>query len=415
MGGLTNSDYYEHFAGKTTYYFWADGRVRTFETLANIDIDCHSRGNSRSATAFAEWLSQNYLPDLYHEPSTHGRGRHGYFILRKFAFGDQEVANILGRLDKALKKLLRLFLATHPEHQIEGVEIMGTPHVITWEEGAERQIESLKSGKLAKLPRQILDRFEEFNKTTRLTFADIYNLCEKVAQIVLPEAKVFSIRVIAQNGSLSDHPIPAEEIAAIQGPYLQFARTWIPQALATSSRAKVDSSDLAIAFAVIRTCTLKMNADGTLPTERIRAIWDRMYLNGEVDRAFDYHRWKTIRDLIEVKGGLVMEDRHYYTGFTNALGQEIKGKAARWHMASWLVEKLDEIAEYGYQDAKGAEKSQNPPPEQSWGGSCLERSDQEKDKTPPEPPWIAQLRQYFSPTIGLIWAGTMEDVPKLAA
>ena len=186
MGGLTNSDYYAHFAGQTTYYFWADGRVRTPETLACVDIDCHRSGNPRSATAFAEWLSQNYLPDLYHEPSTHGRGRHGYFILRKRGFYDREVVNVLGRLDKALKKLLRLFLVTHPEHQIEGVEIMGTPHVITWEEGAERRIESMKSGKLAKLPRQILDRFDEFQKTTRLTFQAIHNLCEQVAQIEVP-------------------------------------------------------------------------------------------------------------------------------------------------------------------------------------------------------------------------------------
>jgi hypothetical protein len=136
-------------------------------------------------------------------------------VLRKFGFYDCEVVNILGRLDKALKKLLRLFLATHPEHQIEGVEIMGTPHVITWEGATKPQIESMKSGKLAKLPRQILDRFDEFNNTTTLTFQGIYNLCELVSQIVVPGVKVFSIRVIAQNGSLSDHPISQEEIAAI--------------------------------------------------------------------------------------------------------------------------------------------------------------------------------------------------------
>jgi hypothetical protein len=227
--------------------------------------------------------------------------------------------------------------------------------------------------------------------------------------------KVFSIKVIAHGGSLSGHPIPEEEIAAINGPYLELARTWIPQALTTSSRAKVDASDLAIAFAVIRTCTLKMNADGTLPTERVRAIWDRMYQNGEVERAFDYHRWKTIRNLIEVKGGLVMDDRHYYTGFTNARGQEVKGKAAKWHMASWLVEQLEEIAESGYRDEKEAQKSQNSVAEQSWGGSWLEREGEEQEKTPPEPPWIVQYRQYFTLTIGLIWAGTTEDVPKLAA
>jgi hypothetical protein len=227
--------------------------------------------------------------------------------------------------------------------------------------------------------------------------------------------KVFSIKVIAQHGSLSGHPISQEEIAAINGPYLELAQTWIPQALTTSSRAKVDARDLAIAFAIIRTCTLKMNADGSMPTARVKAIWDRMYANGEIERAFDYHRWKTIRDLMEVRGGLVMDDRHYYTGFTNAQGQQIKGKAARWHMAEWLVEKLEEMVVSGYYAKKEAEKVQISLAEQSWGGPLLERRDQEQEKTPSEAPWIIELRQYFRPTVGLIWAGTTEDVPKLAA
>jgi hypothetical protein len=110
-----------------------------------------------------------------------------------------------------------------------------------------------------------------------------------------------------------------------------------------------------------------------------------------------------------------MDDRHYYTGFTNSKGQEVKGKAAKWRMAEWLVEKLEEMAECGYRGQKGADGSQNSLPEQSWGGPLLEQRDQEQDKTPLEPPWIVQYRQLFSPTIGLIWAGTTEDVPKLAA
>jgi hypothetical protein len=110
-----------------------------------------------------------------------------------------------------------------------------------------------------------------------------------------------------------------------------------------------------------------------------------------------------------------MDDRRYYTGFTNAQGQQIQGKAARWHMASWLVQKLEELAECGYYDKKEAERVQNSLAERSWGGPLLERSDQEEEKTPLEAPWIVQFRQLFSPTIGLIWAGTMEDVPKLAA
>jgi hypothetical protein len=135
----SNGDIYAHFAGQTTFYFWADGRKSSPRTLSLIDIDCHRRGNAASARAFAEWLDRNGFPDLYHEPSTHGTGRHGYVILDKEGFGDVAVANILKRLEKVLRRLLQVFLATHPEHDIEDVEIKGTPHILTWAKGASRQ------------------------------------------------------------------------------------------------------------------------------------------------------------------------------------------------------------------------------------------------------------------------------------
>ena len=74
----------------------------------------------------------------------------------------------LKRLEKTLKKLLQVFLATHPEYQVENVEIKGTPHIITWVKGEKRKIETMKSGALAKLPRDILTRFDEFKNTTVL-------------------------------------------------------------------------------------------------------------------------------------------------------------------------------------------------------------------------------------------------------
>ena len=52
---------------------------------------------------------------------------------------------------------------------------------------------------------------------------------------------------------------------------------------------------------------------------------------------------------METQGGLEMEDRHFYTGFINRAGTLIKGKAAKWKMVDWLIEKLDEIAVCGYQ------------------------------------------------------------------
>ena len=52
---------------------------------------------------------------------------------------------------------------------------------------------------------------------------------------------------------------------------------------------------------------------------------------------------------METQGGLEMEDRRFFTGFVNEAGEFIKGMAAKWKMAQWLIEKLDQIVELGYE------------------------------------------------------------------
>ena len=152
----------------------------------------------------------------------------------------------------------------------------------------------MKSGDLAKLPRDILDRFEEFKNTTVLSFQEIDDLGQKVEKMVIPGPKKLSVFKV--KGSTPNHPVVKEEVEAISGPYLEFARTWVPEPVGTSSRARVDAMDLAIALSILKFCSRSMNSDGTMPTQRIKMIWDRMFENGEVDRAFDYHRWRVIRD-----------------------------------------------------------------------------------------------------------------------
>jgi hypothetical protein len=457
MGTPTNGDIYAHFAGQQTLYFWADGRMSTPQTLTMIDIDCHQRGSAWSAKAFADWLSQNGFPDLYHEPSTHGTGRHGYFVLSKEMCNDRAVCHILKRLDNILKKLLQVFLATHPEHEIENVEIKGTPHVITWAKGARRQIESMKSGDLAKLPRDILNRFEEFKNTTVLSFQDIDELEAKVDRMVIPGPRKLS--VVKAKGSTPNHPIPKDELEAIGGPYLDFARSWVPESVGTSSRAKVEAADLAIGLAIVKFCTSKPNRDGTMPTMRIKAIWDKLFENDEVERAFDYHRWRVVRDLIEVQGGLEIVDRRFFTEFVNEVGRVIRGRAAKWYMAEWLVEKLDEIvitgcriADTGYKDVglsachnqggtllnnesdnrlislpyqdqggtlleqqdKNQEETLILLPEDRQGGTLLEQEEQQDEDYGFDDNWIIEFRQPMLPVIGLIWGGTIENIRREA-
>jgi hypothetical protein len=426
MGTPSNSDYYAHFAGQATLYFWADGRKSSPQTISMIDIDCHKKGNPQSATAFADWLKDNYFPNLYHEPSTHGKGRHGYFVLFKEGFKDVGVSNALKQLDKILKKLLELFLATHPQHDVENVEIKGTPHIMTWAKGGKRQIETMKSGCLAKLPRDIFSRFDEFKNTTVMSLYDIDDLEEKVDRIVIPAPK--RVPIIKIKGSTSAHPITRDEVEAISGPYLEFARSWIPEAIGTSSRARVDAIDLAIALSILKFCSQHMNSDGTMPTNRIKRIWDGLFETGEVQRAFDYHRWRVIRDLIEGQGGLEMKDRVYYTGFVNDQGHEIKGRAAKWKMANWLVEQLDQCIEFGYvelQDSSLVEEKIRPllnqviDSNQSYslysslvdGGerALLEQELDQEDDYGFDREWIKEFRQSMPPLIGLIWGGSIEN------
>ena len=88
--------------------------------------------------------------------------------------------------------------------------------------------------------------------------------------------------------------------------------------------------DVAIALSILKFCSRNMNSDGTMPTMRIKTIWDRLFEIGDVQRAFDYHRWRVNRDLIEAQGGLEMDDRRFYTGFVNDQDHQITGRAAKW-------------------------------------------------------------------------------------
>ena len=102
-------------------------------------------------------------------------------------------------------------------------------------------------GALAKLPRDILTRFDEFKNTTILSFMTltIWKPRLKSSSSLSPRSSIFK-----GAGSTSAHPITKDEIEAISGPYLDFARSWIPESVETSSRAKVEPADLAIALPI---------------------------------------------------------------------------------------------------------------------------------------------------------------------
>ena len=72
--------------------------------------------------------------------------------------------------------------------------------------------------------------------------------------------------------------------------------------------------DVAIALTILDHCCNNMNADGTMPTARIAALWKAAYDAGDVSRPFDHHRWTAIRNWLSKLGMLDWTDTAYGDG-----------------------------------------------------------------------------------------------------
>ena len=128
LSRLNNADMADHFAGKKTFYFTADGRCRVLtEVLVNIDIDCHRSGSLAGAIAFAEHLRATRFPNLYFEASTNGNGAHGYLVVVKGDLGDEGLNSVLGETDRRLKAEL-----ARGDWDVEAVEVKGQAPVFGW-------------------------------------------------------------------------------------------------------------------------------------------------------------------------------------------------------------------------------------------------------------------------------------------
>ena len=129
-----------------------------------------------------------------------------------------------------------------------------------------------------------------------------------------------------------------------------------------------------------------------------------------------------------------MEDRHFYTGFVNDRGTRSREGLPKWKMADWLIEKLDEIVELGYQeDSRGSgyfalgyqresftNKKQRVTKirlrilslgyqrgELCWNKKLNKTIEDRFDRD-----WIIEFRRSMPPMIGLIWGGSSREQAK---
>jgi hypothetical protein len=329
--GLTNATMMRHFACEETVYFTADGRIKTPEVIVMVDVDCHKKGTIASAIAFAEHLRDHHFPGLYFEPSTNGNGVHAYLVLDKQGFGDVRTHELFGMLEKAVKGIHAGWQARNPHLEVELVEVKGHPPRLEW--SRHGKVDRFTAGQLAKLPRQINRRWDEFQGTTRIN--DL-----RVSQLYRTwhlETNASGVEATQQAGSISGHVIGREALDRFDA-YLSLASKMLPEPLRTSGREVAAAEDLAILLLILEACTERMNADGSMPTARIRENWGALYEQGEVVRPFNPKRYACLRDFLCREKLLDWEHEAYYPYQLSATG---KGQAAKWRASEQLLEMIE--------------------------------------------------------------------------
>ena len=316
---LTLTSIIRHLVNDDTVYFTGG---RGDEAILMIDIDCHGSGTLQGALQFAQHLKDHFFPGLYFETSTHGNGVHGFLAVDRRFWSDAQYKGVLGDVEKWLKRVLR-----STEFDVEDVELKGAPMTVQW--GAKRgEVRSVTYGSLAKMPRD-WKRLEEWSATTRLTPHELRELPE-LYPVEETEPQVEAPRPVPKGSVLGKLVDP--EVVKKLAPLARQLLSWgMPEVKRSSSRAVVVEEDVQIALAVIRACTLHMNPDWSMPLKRIAAIWQAAYNAGDTTRAFCYHRFAAIRNMLSDMGLLEWEDSTYRFG-----------RACKWKVGEKLMEMMEE-------------------------------------------------------------------------
>jgi hypothetical protein len=337
---LSNMNFTDHFTDVATFYYAGAAEARKLETLVLIDIDCKKTGNLEGAMAYARFLRKHYFPNLYFEPSTHGRGGHGYFVLEKWDYGAEYINDLLLH---RLQPWLRQILKEH-EFDVENVEIKGTLPVIVWGQ-EELEVSNYRSGTLAKLPRLGSPEKEEaLRNTTRVSAYDLQKLPVVDGDKQQPRTTIKVGSDVA--GSISGKVIDDDELAKIDGHYGVVAEALLEShEVRTTGRTVVTAEDVAIWLMLLRFFTQNMNADGSMPVKRWKNMWQALFEAGDINRAFCPQRFKAIRDHLSSLELLDWQDQTYRIGWYDEDGNYHKGKSCKWQASEKLMEMLQGPAE----------------------------------------------------------------------
>ena len=175
----------------------------------------------------------------------------------------------------------------------------------------------------------------KFKRTTVLNDRRISDLYVKYKdEPVVPAKRV--VEPAKKSGSLTGCVVKQADIDQ-WGSYVAVAKSLVVQPLKTNGREVATAEDMAVLLLVLEACTNDMNADGSMPTARIRENWEILHANGDVDRPWCPRRYTTLRNQLSNLGYIDWEDRRYVP---SALSPTGTGQAARWRISEGLIEMI---------------------------------------------------------------------------
>jgi hypothetical protein len=333
-GGFSAADFLQHQLGKTTLYYFGTPWIGQEFSLAMIDIDCHHKGTLQGAIKFAEFLKTNHFPDLKYETSTNGQGIHAYVLIQQIQLGCTALNQALNCLEKWLQTLTAGF-------DIELVEVKGHAPDIAWGDrnrDQRSQISSLRYGQFAKLPRNI--SLQDLINTQMISVDELRGRKYRVPDIESPDIASHDDQIRAakcpSSGSIEGLFINQKELDRLP----HYENIWMNQTqgeLLKASHWQVSAMDGAI-FLMVRKALKEPNC----PIKRIMAFWNRLYELGHVNRPFNHHRLKAIRDCLSMNGNIKWISNEYWHYGED---QTKKGRACQWTLGDKLLKLMEVTAE----------------------------------------------------------------------
>lgn len=308
--GLTKKNLVDHVNNENTCFFYASSQYKLEETPVILDVDAHEDWQtSEEALRFVSDLSKLPLfKGLHYELSTNGKGYHGVLWIKKKDCSSKAVKQGLRNLQTYLKKLAS-------SYNID-VEVKGLPPVIKYDKG---NIIDFKQGVLARVPRDI----SAANKSTRVHLNTLMGL-DVAREETTP---------LQKKTSRSTSLIKPEYIERL--PDLTRAITFaLPQI--QNDRHKLVAEDFAIFFML--SYAMEENKDKSLPVSRYRNLWNALYKDGIITRAFNSSRFAVIRNYLSENGHINWIDHTFF----NSKNKE-ESKSCKWGISNELKQNIHSI------------------------------------------------------------------------